>query len=243
MISSSSVQSFGGFAKGCSSSRSLRELAVPGNVVRFYLDNMTAQAYIRKMGGTCSSSLHTESLVLWQDAIRRNITILPPHWLSSEENAEADFLSRHSLRKWDFKLVSSEFRRVCQRLQLQPTLDAFASRGSHQIPRYMTWEDDHKAVAVNALDYEWDPVTWLFPPTPLLPLVLQRVQEHKQIEAILICPGWEGAKWWSQLVELRTMSAPVLLPRAEDCLKYRRGSTEVLPNMDPLYAFHIRKSQ
>ena len=75
---------------------SLRKLAVPGNVVRFYLDNMTARAYIRKMGGTRSSFLRTESLVLWQEAIRSNITILPPHWLSSEEIAEADFLSRHS---------------------------------------------------------------------------------------------------------------------------------------------------
>ena len=41
-----------------------------------------------------------------------------------------------------------------------------------------------------------------FPPVPLFPLALERVYEQ-QIEAILICPEWEGVMWWPQLVELR----------------------------------------
>lgn len=77
---------------------------------------------------------------------------------------EADFLSRQSLKRWDFKLASSEFQRVCQRLHVWPTLDAFASKGSHQVPRYMTWNQDPRAVAVNALDYHWDPLMGLFAP-------------------------------------------------------------------------------
>ena len=70
-----------------------------------------------------------------------------------EENKEANFLNRHSLRRWDFKLASKEFWRVCQTMQVWPTLDAFTSRGSHQVPKYMTWNQDSRAVAVNALDY------------------------------------------------------------------------------------------
>ena len=103
----------------------------------------------------------------------------------------------------------------------------------------MTWEDDFKTVEINALDYKWDPVTWLFPPVPLVQEVLQRVQEQ-QIEAILICPWWEGAKWWSHLVGVRTKNAPVRLKKAEDCLKFPRGNSQELPQMDPLYAFHIQ---
>ena len=94
---------------------SLRELASPGDIVRFHLDNIMAIAYIRKLGGTHSSILSAESRKLWLYAIQRNITILPPHWLSSEDNVEANFLSRHNMQRWDFKLVSSEFRRICQR--------------------------------------------------------------------------------------------------------------------------------
>ena len=44
-----------------------------------------------------------------------------------------------------------------------PTLDAFASKGTHQLVRYMTWNNDPDAVATNALDYYWDPITWFFP--------------------------------------------------------------------------------
>ena len=58
-------------------------------------------------------------------------------------------------------------------------------------------------MAINALDYYWDPVTWLFPLVPLIPLVLEGVLEQ-QIEVILICLGWEGEMWLSQLVKLRS---------------------------------------
>ena len=104
----------------------------------------------------------------------------------------------------------------------------------------MTWDQDPHAVAINALDFYWDPVTWLFPPVPLIPLALERVLQQ-QIMAILICPGWTGATWWPQLVELRTEMAPIRLPVAADCLKFPKGSTEELPNLDPLYAFLISR--
>ena len=118
---------------------------------------------------------------MWQEAIRRNITILPLHWISTLDNTEADFLSRHRLQRWDFKLISSEFWRICHKLQVWPTLDAFASKGSHQIPRNMTWDQDPRAVAANALIQDWDPVTWLFPLVPLIPFALDGVLQQ-QIE-------------------------------------------------------------
>ena len=93
-------------------------------------------------------------------------------------------------------------------------------------------------MAINALDFYWDPVTWLFPPVPLIPLALERVLQQ-QIMAILICLGWTGAMWWPQLVKLRTELAPICLPAAADCLKFGKGSKEELPNLDPLYAFLI----
>ena len=107
----------------------LLELASPGDVVQLHIDNIMAITFIRKMGGTHSLSLCKESHLLWREAIRRNITILPPQWLSTTNNTGADFLSRHRLQRWDFKLISSEFRRICHRLQVWPTLDTFESKG------------------------------------------------------------------------------------------------------------------
>ena len=69
-----------------------------------------------------------------QETIRRNITVLPPQWFSTLDNTEVDFLSRHRLQRWDFKLISSEFWRICHKLQVWPTLDAFVSRGVIRFP-------------------------------------------------------------------------------------------------------------
>ena len=40
------------------------------------------------------------------------------------------------------------------------------------------------------------------------------------------------------MIEMR-VKAPIHLPPAEECLKFPKGSMEELPNLDPLYAFHI----
>ena len=100
----------------------------------------------------------------------------------------------------------------------------------------MTSEQDPRAVVINALDYYWDPVTWLFPLVLLIPLALEEILEQ-QIEVILICTGWKGVMWWPQLVKLRTKMASVYLSAAADCLRFPKGSTEELPNLDQLYAF------
>jgi len=55
-------------------------------------------------------------------------------------------------------------------------LDIFLSKESYQIPRYRTLNQDFRAVAVNTLVCYWDPLSWLFPPVPLIPLSLEGVQ-------------------------------------------------------------------
>ena len=106
--------------------------------------------------------------------------------------------------------------------------------------QYTTWDHDPKAVAINALDFYWDPVTWLFPPVPLIPLALERVLQQ-QIMAIQICLGWTGATWWPHLVKLRKEMAPIYLPVSVDCLNFHKWSKEELPNLNQFYAFLISR--
>ena len=119
---------------------------------------------------------------------------------------EADVLSRHSLLKWDFRLLSKMCLEVCHKLSTYPTLDAFASRWCHLLPRYMTWEQDDKAVVMNALTQQWDRVNWMFSLVPLIATVLQIVPTQ-QIEAILICLGWTGVMWWPWLSNMRVQAS------------------------------------
>ena len=74
------------------------------------------------------------------------------------------------------------------------------------------------------------------PPVPLFPLALERVLEQ-QIEAILICPGWKGAMWWPQLVELRTESAPIRLPMKQRITLVTLGKHRGTPQLGSTIRF------
>ena len=106
---------------------SVLALAQPGDRVRLHIDNRTAAAYIRCQGGTKSNVLLQEALRLWEQAVSRDITILTPHWIPTEENLAADFLSRHDMDHWEFMLDRDTFSAILEHFSLYPTLDVFAS--------------------------------------------------------------------------------------------------------------------
>ena len=126
-------------------------LSQPGDRVRLYIDNRTAAAYIRCQGGTRSNILSQEALLLWDQAVARDISLLTPHWIPIGENTAADFLSRNSLDHWNFRLNRRVFGSILEHFDLQPTLDAFACQFSAQLPRYMSWHRELQAVAQDAL--------------------------------------------------------------------------------------------
>ena len=211
-------------------------LAVPGDRVKLHVDNMTAVAYIKHQGGTHSFSLSDEAVMLWEDAINRNIQVLTPHWISTTQNCGADFLSRHRLEAWEIQLRPELFRMITSYFHLEPTLDAFASARTTQLERYMTWYQDPQAVAVDALQTVWDPITYLFPPVPLITKVLQKVKLER-VEAILVCPQWPSALWWTLVLEM-LVAPPLPLPHYRSCLT-AMYVTRIEPYLDPLVAVYI----
>ena len=214
-------------------------LASPGDTVRLHLDSTTACSYIRRQGGTRSLSLSREACLLWTQAVSNNITLLTPHWLSSKDNAEADFLTRNKLSQWEFRLGQGLFHMILETFHISPTLDAFASMATAQLPRYMTWYPDREAVARDALLHRWDPVTYLFPPVPLMLKVLQRVRDQK-IRAVLVCPHWPTSMWWPLVLDM--MVEPLLpLPYYQQALETVDGG-QVQPYMEPLVAIHLSGS-
>ena len=90
----------------------IQELVIRQETVHPYIDNTTACTYIRKKGGTRSYSLCKESLCFWQEMVYRDVHILNPFWLSSQDNLEAAFLSCQALVAWDFQLSHQMFRHV-----------------------------------------------------------------------------------------------------------------------------------
>ena len=215
---------------------SVLALAEPGDSVRLYIDNKTAAAYIRCQGGTKCNTLSQEALLLWEQAVSEDITLLMPHWIPTEENIAADFLSRHDMDLWEFMLDRETFSAILNHFRLQPTLDAFASQSMAQLSRYMSWERDPQAVAQDALIHPWDPVSYLFPPVPLLPRVIKRVEDQR-IRAILICPQWPLALWWTSMKRMM-VEPPLKLPFYKECVRTLDNSP-VRPYLNPLVALHI----
>ena len=173
----------------------LLKFATGGDIIRLHLDNKVASCYILKQGGTRSTLLSQEACELWEGLISRGAQLLAPHWIPSAENVEADFLSRHKIETWELELDQRIFNLIRFHFNVAPTLDAFASAKAHKLPRYFSWEPDPQALGRDALLYSWDPLTYLFPPVPMIPKVLNKVREEG-IEAILICPLWPTAMWW-----------------------------------------------
>ena len=182
-------------------------LARPRDIVRINLDSRTASAYIKKQGGTRSSVLNHEACLLWKEAVSRKLTLVTPLWLSTKDNAMADFLSRHQLVQWEFLLSDDVFQLVLDNFHISPTLDVFASRDTKKLTRYMSWFPDPEAVARDALLHPWDQESYAFPPVPLILKSLQKIEREK-IRVVMILPKWPSAIWWTHVQRLQLQDCP-----------------------------------
>ena len=166
---------------------------------------------------------------------RRGATLITSHWISSKENLVADFLTRHNTETWELKLSNDVFTQILTHYKVMPTLDAFASRATAQIERYMSWKEDTHAIGPDALLCKWDKMSYLFPPVPLIPKTLNKVVD-KQITAILICPMWPSSLWWLRVKSL-LLAPPLPLPSYKEILTSIQGELKVY--LEPLVALLI----
>ena len=213
------------------------KLASPGDLVRLHIDSQTAAAYIKKQGGTRSKLLCQEACQLWREALSRNLTLLTPHWLSTKENVVADYLSRNNVLAWEFQLSRETFFTILNHFNVSPTLDVFASKETAMLARYMSWYPDQEAVARDALIHSWDPVSYLFPPVPLIQKCLAKIKAEEYL-CILVVPMWPTALWWP-VISSMMVAAPLSLPHYKSILTMMDVNQQ-LPYLHPLVAVMIQ---
>ena len=190
------------------------------------VDNTVALAYIANQGGTKSLSLLEYAKKIWEFLSEREIQI-SLEWLPSLLNKEADEESRNVSDASEWLLDPFVFHQICLSLGVAPTIDLFASRTSHQLPRYMAWKADPDALAVNALVQDWtDKQAYAFPPFPLIGKVLQKLRVL-EIDLVLICPSWPSQPWWSRVLGM-AIKPPLLLPQRKDLLSNPKGEIHPL---------------
>jgi len=179
------------------------------------MDNMTALAYLKKMGGTKNQNLTALSKEIWEILIGKGITITVEH-LAGRLNVEADFQSRSIKDSSEWKLCPKIFQLICK-ARWTPTIDLFASRISHQVPRYMSWKHDPYSIGRDAFQAPWkDLQAYAFPPFSLIPRVLKKIQDEKAT-LLLITPAWQTQAWYPWTLQL-SIRNPILILKEKHLL-------------------------
>jgi hypothetical protein len=174
--------------------------------VSLNMDNSSAVAYINHKGGTHSPQLLHLTLALWEWCIQRDI-FLVAHHVPGKSNSLADRESRVFLDNSDWMLDPNIIRPLLGPCQT----DLFATRLTHQLPIYVSWRPDPKALQSDAFSLNWKGLKgYAFPPFNLIAKVLNKILED-QTEILLVAPIWQAQPWWPLLLQLLTQQ-PVLLP-------------------------------
>ena len=154
---------------------------------------------------------------IWEWCIAKHIWISTAH-IPGVENVGADKESRKLRDETEWMLNRPVFNRVLEILHLTPDIDLFASRLNHQVERYVSYEPDPQAVAVDAFLINWKDydVFYAFPPFSLITQVLQKTQSQ-QVTGLLIVPDWPTQIWYPKLMRM-LINYPLLIPPREKLL-------------------------
>jgi hypothetical protein len=96
-------------------------------------------------------------------------------------------------------------------LQLDPTVDLFASRITRKFDKYVSRYRDPFAWKIDAFSFEWREIVYMFPPICLISHTIQKFLADQVEAGILITPLWPGLPDIPILFGLLT-SDPILIP-------------------------------
>ena len=116
--------------------------------------------------------------------------------------------------------------------------DLFATFENRKLPIFVSPIPDPRAMAVDALSISWNGiVAYAFPPIPLIPLVLNKIQ-REETSVILIAPLWPNRSWFPLLLDL-LVDLPLQLPDREDLLSQGHDLVHPDPSLFRLHAFRL----
>uniref|UniRef100_UPI003AF4B147 reverse transcriptase-like protein n=1 Tax=Thiolapillus sp. TaxID=2017437 RepID=UPI003AF4B147 len=183
--------------------------------IRVMTDNTTAVSCLNKQGSK-SQFLNDMAQEIWQWCERKGIWISAAH-IPGIENVEADKLSRDMHVDTEWKLDQALLYDALTILDVQPTIDLFASRINTQFALYASYRADPQAHVIDCFSVHWgDFSVYCFPPFSVLPRVLQKIKRDKA-SGVVVAPKWKNQPFWPVLMTMLT-ERPVLLSARETLL-------------------------
>ena len=179
--------------------------------VEFRLDSRTAWAYLRRSGGPLSHIFHAQMMRIVRWVMIRvwqlNIHLLPPVWLSGEDNWRADEESR-AVDVHDWSVSKATFSALSQRFG-PFSVDRFADSVNAHLPRFNSFRRCPGSEAVNCFTQDWSVgVSWAVPPAALVAKVLDMIV-FSRARACVVLPVWSGRPWWPLLQRISVASVPL----------------------------------
>ena len=160
-------------------------------------DNSTVVPYVKNQGGTRSRPLCRLSVDVLQLCAALDV-LLGVRDFPGRLNLVADGLSRTQLPPTEWSLHPQVFQRILRLFQAC-SWDLFATRYNNQLLNFFSPFTDPLAAGMDALSLDWaDRDLDAFPPFPLIPKVLQRL-ERFQCQLTLIAPLRWNRSWISPL--------------------------------------------
>ena len=193
--------------------------------IKIKSDNVTAVAYVRNMGGCKSPGCDTIAKRIWMWAKKKNIWLSITH-IEGRLNVEPDTLSRQFDDKTEWMINPVVFKNLQKIFPLE--IDLFASRLNKQLDKYVSWQPDPQALAVDAFTLDWSMFfNYIFCPFSMLTQALRKI-EIDRAEAVIIAPFWPAQSWFGKLARL-LINFPVFLPRGRKLLQLPFDREQVHP--------------
>ena len=168
-----------------------------GRVVAVFSDNTTDLVYLKKQGGTRSSTLNLVAQSVLRLCEESQVRLLP-QFIPGKLNVLADSLSRRSqVIGSEWTLCSEAFRQLL--CQWPATIDLFATSLNARIPVYFSPMVDPQSAGTDAMLQSWDSLqAYAFPPFGLLSRVLAFLGAGAHLSGSVLAsapvvPGSSGA--------------------------------------------------
>ena len=207
-----------------------------GKHVRVMSDNTTALAYLKHQGGVRSEQCDQVAREIWDWAEERDMWLSGAH-IPGVENVVADFKSRNFADNLEWSLSDKLFQKVVRRFGM-PDIDLFASRLNCKVEKFVSWNPEPNAFAIDAFTMSWSGLKfYAFPPFSLAGQVIEKILEEGA-EGVLIVPWWPTQPWWGRLAHLE-LPHMRFRPKKKNLLPTGTpDNSHVLSNC-PLGAFHF----
>ena len=185
--------------------------------IQLLVDNITAVAYIREMGGTHSDPCNALACRIWDWAAKHDIWLSVAH-VPGAHNVEADRESRRFHKETEWQLQPSVYQQVVAHFKYTVNIDLMASRTNCKVPQFMSWRPEPNAIAVDAFAADWRSLNfWCFPPFSIILRTIGKIRQDQATE-LLVVPFWPTQPWFPVLMQ-HLIEHPCVLPRRQKMLQ------------------------